>query len=177
MPSVPEAKLRSTGAGLVVESDGWFVLNARDMRWWRSAVKGQGTEYEGAHELPQLGFHIHVLMPGQHGVYHAEAGQEDFLVVAGEGVLVIEAQERRLEAWDFVHGPPWTEHAFVGAGDGPFVMVTAGSRAPGFGVRYPVNEVAAKHGASVPVETSSPDEAHFHFGPGEWSPYREGWLP
>ena len=41
----------------------------------------------------------------------------------------------------------------------------------------PVNEVAAKHGASVPEETSKPDEAYAGFGPEERSAYREGWLP
>jgi len=177
MSSVPEAQLKKTDAGLVVESEGWFVLNARDARWWRSKEKGQGTEYEGAHELPELGFQLHVLMHGQHGVYHGERGQEDFLVVSGECVLVIEGEERHLKAWDFVHCPPWTQHVFVGAGDGPCVIVATGSRVGGFGVLYPVNEVAAKYGASVPEETSKPDEAHAHFEHGEWSAYREGWLP
>ena len=50
-------------------------------------------------------------------------------------------------------------------------------RSGGSDVLYPVNEVAAKYGASVPEETSKPDEAHAHFGQGEWSAYREGWLP
>ena len=52
-----------------------------------------------------------------------------------------------------------------------------GSRADGFDVVYPVSEVAAKHGASVPEETSKPDEAYARFGPEERSAYREGWLP
>jgi uncharacterized cupin superfamily protein len=175
--SVPEAQLKQTDDGLVVESEGWFVLNARDVRWWRHEAKGQGTEYEGTHELPELGFQLYVLMPGQHGVYHGERGQEDFLVVSGECVLVIEGQERRLKPWDLVHCPPWTQHVFVGMGDGPCVVVAAGSRGHGSDVRYPVNEVAARYGASVPAEVSSPDEAHAPFGPGEWSSYREGWLP
>ncbi len=81
------------------------------------------------------------------------------------------------KAWDFVHCPPWTQHVFVGAGAEPCVIVTTGSRVHGFDVLYPVNEVAAKYGASVPAETSNPDEAHAHFGQGEWSVYREGWLP
>jgi hypothetical protein len=35
-------------------------------------------------------------MPGQrNGMYHHERGQEDFLVVAGECVLLIEGEERR----------------------------------------------------------------------------------
>jgi uncharacterized cupin superfamily protein len=111
------------------------------------------------------------------GLYHGENGQEDFLVVSGECVLVIEGEERRLKAWDFVHCPPWTKHAFVGGGDGPCVIVMAGSRGGGFEVVYAVNEVAAKHGASVPEEASKPDEGYSGFGPEERTAYQEGWLP
>ena len=106
-----------------------------------------------------------MLFPGQRGLYHRKSGQEDFLVVAGECVLVIEDEERRLNTWDFVHCPRWTNHVFVGAGEGPCVIVMTGSRAGGFDVVYPVNEVAAKHGASVIEETSKPTEAHGNFGP------------
>jgi quercetin dioxygenase-like cupin family protein len=91
-------------------------------------------------------------------------------------VLVIEGEERRLKAWDFVHCPPWTRHAFVGAGDGPCVIVMAGSRADGFEVVYAANDVAAKHDASVPEDTSSPDEAYARWGPEERTAYG-GWLP
>jgi hypothetical protein len=116
-------------------------------------------------------------------MYHRERGQEDFLLVAGECVLAIEGEERRLKAWDFVHCPPWTHHVFVGAGEGPCVIVMTGSRAGGcsraggFEAVYPVNEVAAKRGASVLEETSKPAEAYARFGPEERSAYREGWLP
>ncbi len=34
---VPEAKLDETEAGLVPASPGWFVLNARDARWFENA--------------------------------------------------------------------------------------------------------------------------------------------
>ena len=94
---VPEAQLTKTELGLVVESEGWFVLNARDATWIRSDDRGQDTDFEGKQEFPQLGFRIQVLGPGQHGLYHGERGQEDFLVVSGECLLVIEGEERRLE--------------------------------------------------------------------------------
>jgi gentisate 1,2-dioxygenase len=90
---------------------------------------------------------------------------------------VIEGEERRLKAWDFVHCPPWTKHVFVGAGEAPCVIVMTGSRADGFEVVYAVNEVAAKHDASVAEETSKPNEAHARWGPEERSAYVEGWLP
>jgi len=162
--SIPEANLTRTDAGLIPQGAGWFVLNARDVSWIRSEERGQDTDFEGRQNWAELGFRIHVLMPGQrNGIYHRERGQEDFLVVAGECVLVIEGQERRLKAWDFVHCPPWTHHVFVGAGGGPCVIVMTGSRAGGFEVVYPVSEVAAEHGAS--------------FGPEARTAYREGWLP
>ena len=144
----------------MAESDGWFVVNARDVTWIQSEERGQDTDFEGRQEWTQLGFRIQVLSPGQRGLYHGERGQEDFLVVSGECVLVIEGEERRLKAWDFVHCPPWTKHTFVGAGDGPCAIVMTGSRVGGFDVVYAVNEVAAKHGASVLEETSKPDEAY-----------------
>ena len=128
--SIREAQLKRTDAGLIPQGEGWLVLNARDVSWIRSEERGQDTDFEGGQEWAQLGFRIHVLMPGQrNGMYHRERGQEDFLVVAGECVLVIEGEERRLKAWDFVHCPPWTHHVFVGAGEGPCSIVMTGSRA------------------------------------------------
>jgi len=153
------------------------VLNARDASWIRSAERGQDTDFEGGQEWAELGFRIQVLMRGQRGIYHGERGQEDFLVVSGECVLVIEGEERRLKAWDFVHCPPWTRHVFVGVGDDPCVIVMVGSRVGGFEVVYPVNELAANHDASVLEETSSPKEAGARWGPEERSRYGEGWLP
>ncbi len=175
--SIREAQLKKTETGVIPQGDGWFVLNARDVSWIQSEERGQDTDFEGSQDWTPLGFRIQVLSPGQRGLYHRESGQEDFLVVAGECVLVIEGEERRLKPWDFVHCPPWTHHVFVGAGRGPCVIVMTGSRAGGFDVVYPVDEMAAKHGASVLEETSRPADAHAHFGPEERVAYREGWLP
>ena len=57
-----------------------------------------------------------------------ESAQEDFLVLSGECLLLIEGEERPLKAWDFVHCPAGTEHVFVGAGTGPCVILMVGSR-------------------------------------------------
>ena len=175
--TVPEAELKKTDAGLIPQGEGWFVLNARDASWIRSEERGQDTDFQGGQEWAQLGFRIQVLMPGQRGMYHGERGQEDFLVVAGECFLVIEDEERRLKAWDFVHCPPWTRHVFVGTGDTPCVIVMAGSRAGGFEVLFPVSQVAAKYDASVLEETARPDEAYARWGREERSRYGDGWLP
>ena len=61
-------------------------------------------------------------------LYHWEADQEDFLVVSGDALLLVEGEERPLRAWDFVHCPPGTKHTLVGAGDGPCVIVSVGAR-------------------------------------------------
>jgi uncharacterized cupin superfamily protein len=110
-------------------------------------------------EFDQLGINLTVLEPGQTGLYHAEENQEAFLVLAGECALLVENEERRLRAWDFFHAPPWTEHAFVGAGEGPCVLLMVGART-GPGVRYPVSELAARYNASVAEETSDWREAY-----------------
>jgi uncharacterized cupin superfamily protein len=174
---VREATLTETEKGTIPEGEGWFVLNARDASWVRSAERGQDTDFEGRQEWTDLGFRIHVLGPGQrNGMYHGERAQEDFLVVSGECVLVIEGEERPLKAWDFVHCPAWTRHVFVGAGERPCVIVMVGSRAGGFEVVYAVDDVAARYDASVHEETSDPDAAYARFGPEERTAYG-GWLP
>jgi uncharacterized cupin superfamily protein len=175
--TVPEAEVEQSPLGLVPRGEGWFVVNARDVSWIRSEERGQDTDFEGAQEWTQLGFRIQVLAPGQRSMYHGERGQEDFLVVSGECVLVIEGEARRLGAWDFVHCPPWTRHVFVGAGEAPCVIVMVGSRAGGFEVVYAVDEVAARHDASVLEETSSPDAAYARWGPETRTAYVDGWLP
>jgi Cupin domain len=68
---------------------------------------------------------LYVLAPGEPmGMYHWEADQEDFFVLAGEALLLVEGEERPLREWDFVHCPPSTDHIIVGAGDAPAVTTT-----------------------------------------------------
>jgi uncharacterized cupin superfamily protein len=174
---VEEAPIKRTDAGSVPDGEGWFVLNARDARWFETDELGAATIFEGEPGFPQLGFHIEVLQPGQPNcMYHGESNQEDFLVLSGECVLVIEGQERRLEAWDFVHCPATTEHVFVGTGEGPCVIVMVGARKPGGSIVYPVSEAAARYGASVESETSEPKQAYARFPRPRAAPYREGAL-
>jgi quercetin dioxygenase-like cupin family protein len=156
--SVPEARLENLGSGRAPVGDGWFVVNVRDAEWWFARTRGARCAFENEYgdppvEFDQLGINVTVLEPGQTTLYHAEASQEAFLVISGECTLIVDGEERRLLPWDFFHSPPWTEHAFAGAGDGPCVILMAGART-GPGVRYPVSEVAARYGASVAEETS-----------------------
>ena len=172
-----QARLEQTEAGLVPVGDGWFVVNAADAAWWRGESFGTSCSFEGESEFPEYGVNIHVLQPGQpNGMYHQESVQEDFLVVAGECLVLIEGEERSLKAWDFVHCPAGTEHIFVGAGSGPCVIVMVGSRAE-HTILYPVSELAQKHGAGVEVETPLPREAYARFPEGTVGPMPDGSLP
>ena len=155
---MPEAQLQNTGSGLAPATEGWFVVNVRDAEWWFADSRGARCAFDNEYgdppvEFAQLGINVTVLEAGQTSLYHAESNQEAFLVLSGECALVVEGEERRLRPWDFFHAPPWTEHAFVGAGEGPCVILMAGARTDP-GVRYPVSEVAARYGASVAEETS-----------------------
>jgi uncharacterized cupin superfamily protein len=174
---VAEAKLVETEHGLVPEGEGWYVLNARDGVWETRPGLGPGIGFEGDVRFPKYGINIQVLDPGQpNSMYHGEEDQEDFLVLHGECILVVEGEERRLKAWDFVHCPPYTRHVFVGAGDGPCAIVMVGGR-QGSGLVYPVDEIALKHDAGVAEETPDPKVAYERFGPHHAFPYREGDLP
>ena len=171
-----EAPLRQTPGGLVPEGPGWFVLNARDARWLTGEF-GAYTRFEGEDRFPTLGINIGVVEPGQPACYyHAENEQEDFLVLHGECLLLIEGQERRLQAWDFVHCPPWTEHVFVGAGDGPCAILAVGSRLSDDTV-YPVSELAQRHRAGVNRRTTDPGQAYAGIADDVETPCRDEWLP
>jgi uncharacterized cupin superfamily protein len=169
---VEEARLEQLEAGLTPVSDGWFVVNVRDGAWVTNDVLGAACIFEGDDApFPDVGFTLAVLQPGQSGGrYHREANQEDFLVLAGECILLIEGEERPLRAWDFVHCPPDTEHGFVGAGDGPCVIFMTGARKgwPEKGIVYVRSELALRHGAGVETETTSPAEAYGPFP--KWQP-------
>jgi uncharacterized cupin superfamily protein len=171
-----EAILADTGEGFVPQSDGWFVLNVRDAAWMRHEIFGArcGFEADGrlAKERPefevqhhaQVGFKLHVLQPDKPStMYHRESDQEDFLVLSGECLLIVEGEERRLRVWDFFHCAPHTTHSFIGGGDGPCVIVMVGARTGHGTILYPHDKVALGHGAGVEEDTSSPQEAYSPF--------------
>ncbi len=166
---VDEARLHDTEYGLAPATEGWFVVNVPAAAWVHNEALGAACVFESDDvSFPDLGYTIAVLEPGQSGGrYHREANQEDFLVLAGECVLLVEGEERRLRAWDFVHFPADTEHAVVGAGDGPCVIFMTGARVgwPDKGIVYPRSEVALRHGAGVETETTDPREAYAPFPP------------
>jgi uncharacterized cupin superfamily protein len=173
---VPEAPLERVGAGSEPKGEGWFVLNAREARWLQG-VFGAYTRFEGESRFPQVGINIGVLQPGQPACwYHREDEQEDFLVLYGEALLLVEGEERPLQAWDFVHCPRWTEHVFVGAGNGPCGILAVGTRT-GEDVVYPVSKLALEHQAGVERESTAGSEAYAGLPPDEDAEFQPAWLP
>jgi uncharacterized cupin superfamily protein len=169
---VQEAPLEQTEFGLVPKGEGWFVVNAKEARWFEHQKFGSGTGFEGDPEFEQLGINIGVLEPGQPAcLYHRETAQEDFLVLFGECLLLVEGEERPLKQWDFVHCPPGTDHVFVGAGERPCAILAVGDRSHQELV-YPASELAGRYGASAERETPNPKEAYAPFGRSSEAPYR-----
>jgi uncharacterized cupin superfamily protein len=182
---VPESQLEPTEHGLVPKGDGWFVLNAREARWLHTPGRSAICEFEGylegEQDFLQFGINLSVLQPGESmGMYHWEADQEDFLLLAGEALLIVEGDERELRRWDLVHCPAETKHIIVGTGDAPCLVLAVGAREhqdnAGWG-GYTVDEAALRHGAGVEQETTDAKQAYARFTKREPTRYREGWLP
>ena len=172
-----EARIEHTEDGAHAASPGWFVLNIADARWAQHDIAGRWTELEPPDGFEHYGIGIHVLEPGQpNGKYHSENVQEDFLVLSGECTLIVEDEERHLKAWDFFHCAPGTNHILVGAGDGPCAVLMIGSRRRDEAF-YPVNDVAAKYGASATQDTGKPREAYAEWRKLPWTPIANPWPP
>jgi uncharacterized cupin superfamily protein len=178
-----EARLEDVGSGLAPVTPGWFVVNVSEAAWLVNEAFGRGCIFEAdprvlraraelpVQRFPEVGLTLAVLEPGRpSGLYHAESSQEDFLVLVGECLVVIEDEERTLRAWDFVHCPPGTAHVFVGAGDVPCVILMVGGRTGERSLLYPRSDAALRHGAGVDAETRSAAEAYAPFP--HWRPAR-----
>jgi uncharacterized cupin superfamily protein len=166
---IPEARLERLASGLAPVTPGWFVVNTADAAWVENECYGgvcifesddfvlQGRPDLTEYVKPEAGFTIRVVAPGQPGLYHAESVQEDFLILMGECVLIIEDQERHLRTWDFVHCPPMTAHTFVAKEPGPCVILATGNRRDDHERVYPRSEVALRYDASTDVDTTEPE--------------------
>jgi uncharacterized cupin superfamily protein len=185
--TVPEARIEQTEAGLAPTGPGWFVANARELRWRHRPGRGNSLPFTGFTDeecetyFPQIGIGLVVLGPGEPtGFYHWENDQEPFLMLAGEAVLIIEGQERQLRQWDFVHCPPGTQHVIIGAGEG-CTFIAIGSREHidqnCHGGAYTVDETARRYGASVEQETTDATRDYARFGETAPARYRDSWLP
>jgi len=167
---VIEARLERVASGLAPVTPGWFIVNTADAAWvdneWCGGVcifESDDFVLRGRPELteyvkPNAGFTIRVVPPGQpSSLYHAESVQEDFLILMGECMLIIEDQERHLRAWDFVHCPPMTAHTFVATDTGPCVILATGNRRDDLERVYRRSEVALRYDAGPDVDTADPE--------------------
>jgi uncharacterized cupin superfamily protein len=158
----------------------WFVRNIREMKWADRGPRGFVTDLVDDDDA-QVGVNLFVLEPGQPmSMYHWEADQEDFLVLSGEALLIVDDEERPLRQWDFFHCPPNVSHTIVGAGSGPSAILALGARIDSVGENwggYPYSELAMKHDASAEEETTEPKVAYARFPARQPGEFREGWLP
>ena len=159
----------------------WYVLNVRDAEWDDRGPRGfvaPLVREDGA----QVGVNLFVVGPGEPmAMYHWEADQEGFLVLAGEALLIVENEEHPLRQWDYFHKPPRVSHTIVGAGSGPCAILAVGARIdsvdnPDWG-GYPLSEVAMEYDAASTVETTDPAVAHARFPKRQPGEFREEWLP
>jgi mannose-6-phosphate isomerase-like protein (cupin superfamily) len=185
-PVVEEAELEETEVGLLPKTQGWFIMNALETRWFDKPGQGHSVsltgydEYEAETFFPMLGMSIRVAGPGDVSTtYHWETEQEDFLVLSGEGIAIIEGEERQVKQWDFVHCPPGTRHAFAG-GEPPLVLLCASSRQfqkDGPWGYYCFDETAAKYNAASPEDTQDGEIAYARFAEVRKTRYPGGLLP
>ena len=172
------ARLRETPYGLAPDGEGWFVVNARDIRWRDWGPLGANCDFEGKRRFPQFGINLNRLLPGEPmGLYHRERHQEGFLVLAGECLLLVEGEELPLRAGDFFHCPGGTAHIVVGAGDGPSLVLAFGGRGGRRGIEYLVDAMALRHGAGVETPTTKFAEAYRPFPHPTRVRCGEDWLP
>jgi uncharacterized cupin superfamily protein len=138
-----------------------FITNVADAPASGRPGQAIAIDFESqGDEWPDTGVNVQIMQPGQPNcLYHREPVQEDFLVLHGECIAIVDGEERPMRQWDFLHCPAGTEHVFVGAGDGPCAVLMIGSRRLNQ-AHYPVNDVAAKYGASVETATDDPQEAY-----------------
>ncbi len=150
-----------SGRASVASVDEPFVMNLAEAPALSHPHQATILDFEDVSApWPDTGVNVQIMQPGQPNCrYHSEPVQEDFLVLHGECIVILDGEERPLRQWDFLHCPAGVEHVFVGAGDGPCAVLMIGSRRKDE-AHYPVNEVAAKYGASVKTATDEPAEAY-----------------
>jgi uncharacterized cupin superfamily protein len=157
---------------------GSYVVNVADAGAWEHPIAGVTIELDKPDQpFRDTGINIIVLQPGQPSCkYHSESVQEDFLVLGGECLALLDGEERPLRTWDFMHCEPGSPHVFVGAGGGPCWILQIGARRPGSTLDYPASELAARYGAAAPKPTTTGDEAYADW-PHEGKGVRPPWPP
>ncbi len=154
-----------------------LILNLADAPAWRQEDRVTILEWEPEDDRwPDTGINVQIMEPGRPNcLYHREGAQEDFLVLYGECIVIVDGEERPLRQWDLFHCPAGVAHVFVGAGERPCAVLMIGSRGTRDDVVYPVNETAAKHGASVDRETDDPETAYAEWNKTPWERVPSPW--
>ena len=147
---------------MIEEREGWFVVNVAAAQWLHSPSFGYRCKFDVDRPFTDVGINLTVLEPGKAACrYHRENAQEDFLVLAGEALLLVNGEKRALQTWDFVHCPPGVSHVFVGAGDRPCAILMIGHRrGDRHELFYPANAQAREYGAEAPEPTPDPRVAY-----------------
>jgi len=156
--------------------DAPLIVNLADVPAFRHPHRSTSLDLEpdGA-EWPDTGINVQVMQPGQPNCrYHSEPVQEDFLVLHGECIAIVDGEEKPLRQWDFFHCPAGVDHVFVGAGDGPSAVLMIGSRRVD-AAHYPVNELAARYGASAAEDTDEPAVAYADWRQEPWTKTTNPW--
>jgi uncharacterized cupin superfamily protein len=167
-----KAKTETSGTTVKPTTDGWFVLHASEAPWYRNEQFGRVCIFEGDARFKDIGVNIHVVEPGQPAcLYHRESAQEDFFVLSGECVVLVDEEEVPLKAGHFVHCPPGVDHVFKGAGNGPCSILMLGHRFDNREITYPVSEFAAEREVSADAETNDPKVAYAKYP--RWEPLDE----
>ena len=157
---------------------GWHITNIRNANWFDEGPFGVSGNFQRDGRFEEFGLNFAVVWPGQPvAMYHREAHQEGFLVLAGECLAIVEGEEHPLKQWDYLHCPPDTNHIIVGAGDGPAFLIAVGCRTGEGGIVYPVDPAALRHQAGVERETTEPREAYAPFPDAVPASFSEDYLP
>ena len=165
---VEEARLVQNESGLAPATEGWFVVNVRDAVWDTHDVFGSScmfespeAEFTGARH-PARGARARRSRTASTTARRRRKTSSCSSVSARSSSR---ARSGALQAWDFVHCPPDTDHIFVGTGDGP-VRDPHDGYAPA-GPPDPLSRIASLHCATAPAsttETPSPPDAYASYG-------------
>jgi uncharacterized cupin superfamily protein len=156
----------------------WHISNIRDAKWYDEGPFGVSGNFQRDEHFDEFGFNFAVVWPGQPvAMYHREANQEGFLVLAGECLAIVVGEEHPMQQWDYLHCPPETDHIIIGAGDGPAFLIAVGGRTGDGGIVYPVDPAALAHKAGVEHETTKPPEAYAPFPDAAPTQFNEDYLP
>jgi uncharacterized cupin superfamily protein len=121
---------------------------------------------EGAAHFDEVGVAMYWLESGQAmSLYHHEAGQEDFLILRGEPLLIVEEVERPLRPSGLVHCPPRTSHAIVNPGEESALIFALGARHERGSARYPRSDAARSRGVEGAGSSGRADDAYADLEP------------